>query len=340
MTTNLPSIANAQVPAHIAARMMGKPSALTQAALAVKSGTAVPRISLKQSRFRIIEDGEEFALNQLYLDCIVTDIVPAVSKTFYAKQWKPGDEPTAPDCSSIMGIAPDAGSPAPQSASCATCPKNQWGSKVTPQGTETKACADSRRIAVVSADAPEGTMYLLVIPAASMKEFNRYMKELAMRGIDPELVKTRISFDPTTDYPRLNFTFAGFLDEEAVQATVGRVMSPESRDIVGMNAAPAAQAPAIAAPAAQAPVEDPPTKGFGGGKKAAAPAAEAAPAVPAAEAAPAKGFGGKKAAAAPAAPAAPAAKPANEPSENVAVAGDGIAALEAELEGILGKKEG
>ena len=326
MTTNLPSLNNTKIPAYLQARM-GQQSAIVAAALTGGGGGGVPRISIKQSRFRLIEDGVETPLDSLHLDCAIVDVVPGVSKTFYLKPYNPGDEPTAPDCSSLLGDKPAPNSPAPQSETCAECPMNAWGSKLTPAGKETKACADTRRIAVVPADDPAGTMYLFIIPAASMASFKSYIKELGMRGIDPSVVRTRVTFDASSDYPKLQFQFAGFLDEEGATTALGRVRSVESQDVVGMLSAPTA-APALAAPKpAPAPVAAAPKPAPAPAPKPAAPVVESNVPPPAA----AKGFG-KKPAAAPA----PAPQAAPQPAPVVVAEGsEGLSALESQLDAML-----
>lgn len=330
--SNLPVLANAQLPAHLQGRV-GVPSVLTQAVLAGMTG-GVPKISIKQSRFRIVEGGEEYPLDTLHLDCIIVGAVAGVSKVYYAKAYNPKDEPAAPDCQSVIGDRPSADATTPQAASCAVCPHNVWGSKITPQGNETKACADSRRVAVVAADDPTGTIYLFTIPAASMKALGKYAKELGMRGVSPEMVRTRVTFDSSADFPKLEFGFAGFLDAESYAAVSGRIDTPEVKDVLGLLGQAAAPA-AIPAPAAQpqptpAPAPQPVAQP--------APQPTPEPAAPAAPSAPKRGFG--KGAAAPAAAAQPAPQPTPAPAAPAAPAytvaqGDGLASLEAQLDGLL-----
>ena len=274
---------NAAVPAHLAARV-GQLSPMMQAAISNMGGDSVPRLKLEQGRWRIREGGDEIMLDTLHADVIVVGLLPVESKTFYAKAYVPGQEPAAPDCASIRGDKPDMGSTSPQSATCSTCPQNVWGSKITPQGTETKACSDTRRLAVVSADDPSGTVYLLSVPAASLKNFKAYMKQLAVRGYSIDLVVTRLTAG-TANYPLYEFNALNFIDEDqssalAVVSNVDSVLGisglPTQVALPAPVAAPAKAAP-IAAPA-PAPVEAAPKKGFGGKKAAIAPAPAPAPA--------------------------------------------------------------
>jgi len=299
---------NIQVPAHLAARV-GVPSALSAALTGgLSSGQSFPKISIKASRFRIKEGDTETVLESTTLDVVVVGANPRLSKTWYAKQWTPDSEPQAPDCFSLDGVSPDPEATDPQNDLCASCPQNAWGSKVTPQGQQIKACADNKRLAVVAADDASGPVYLLSVTPAALKGLNQYQKELAVRGIPPEIVKTRVSFDTDASFPKLKFTFGGFLDAHTQQVVDGLFGTPEVKEITGETprqvVAPAPVAPKLAAPPpapkavarpapapapAPAPVEveveEPapaPKRGFGAAK--AAPKATPAPA-PAAAAA-------------------------------------------------------
>lgn len=284
---------NIKVPAHLAGRI-GQPSALAQAlGGGIGSGESIPRISLKGARFRIKEGENETVLDSTTLDIVIVGANPRLSKTWYAKPWTPDAEPSAPDCYSLDGIRPHPDSTNTQNDLCATCPHNAWGSKVTPMGQKIKACADQKRLAVVAADDPSGPIYLLQVTPAALKGLNQYQKELSMRGIAPEIVKTRISFDTDASFPKLLFGFGGFLDEPTMEAVDGLFGSSEVKAITGEEVAAPAPAP-VAAPkpqlvkAAPAPVQQveeeveeeapAPAPAKKRGFAAAAPAAEAAPA--------------------------------------------------------------
>lgn len=282
MSNIVPS--NIQIPAHLA-KVVGQPSALS-AALAggLAGGADYPRISIKGSRFRIIEGGTETVLEDIKLSVVVVGANPRLSKTYYAKQWTPDSEPSSPDCYSLDGIRPAGDSTDPQNDTCAGCPMNAWGSKVTPLGQQVKACADQKRLAVVAANDPEGPVYLLQVTPAALKGLGSYQKELQMRGIPVEAVKTVVTFDTNASFPKLLFKFGGFLDEDEYAAVEQLFGSDKVLEITGEKEAAAAPAPApqpkpkaAAKPAAKpAPVEEEeapaPKRGFGA--KAAAPVEE------------------------------------------------------------------
>lgn len=301
MSNELATINGLNIPAHIMARM-GQESAVAKSmAGGLGGGDNLPRISVKGSRFRIVEDGEETVLPTTYLDVVVIGSNPRMSKTYYAKAWDP-DDTGAPDCKSLGGVAPDDDSADKQSDLCATCPHNAWGSKTGPQGQKLKACADIKRLAVVSPDDLEGPVYLLQATASAFKDLAAYQKALTSRGIAPEVVKTRLTFDTKASFPKLEFSLSGFLEEEEI-AVVDRIINtPMVKMVTGesdpnllqtvavttpkpqlVKAAPA-PAPALApAPAPEAPAGAALKRGFGGGAKVAAAPAAAAPAKAAAK---------------------------------------------------------
>jgi len=276
---------NIKVPAHLAARVGGQ-SALAQSltgGLSSGSGDSYPRISIKGARFRIVDGDTETVLDSTTLEVVIVGANPRLSKTWYAKQWTPDSEPSAPECFSLDGIGPDPASTNPQNDLCASCPQNAWGSKVTPQGQQIKACSDLKRLAVVAADDPNGPIYLLQVTPAALKGLNQYQKELSVRGIPPEIVKTKVSFDTDASFPKLKFSFGGFLDEDT-QGVVDELFgSDRVKDITGEVPRTPVAVPKITPPTtkpvvkavevkeAPAPVPAPvaaPKRGFGAGTKA------------------------------------------------------------------------
>lgn len=274
MATSI-ALSNVQIPAHLANRI-GSQSVLTQSlAGGLSTGESFSRISIKGGRFRIIEDGVETLLDSMSLDVVVVGANPHLTKTFYAKQWTPDAEASAPDCFSHNGITPDASATTPQSDLCAKCPQNAWGSRVTPQGKEIKACSDQKTLAIVSADDADGSIYQLHVTPAALSNLSKYHKELSVRGIPAEIVRTKIAFDTDASFPKLTFSFNGFLDEATQGVVDGLFGSDEVKAITGESrignpvAIPVATKPVQAKPsvqvAAPAPVVEPApvTKGFG-----------------------------------------------------------------------------
>jgi hypothetical protein len=224
--------ADLKVPAHLAGRI-GAPSKLSDAIGSGLGSGGVPRISIKGARFRIIDEGSETVLPSLELEIVIVGAGMGRAKMWYAKQWTPDEEPTQPDCFSINGEAPDAAAINPQSDLCATCPQNAWGSRITPQGTQIKACPDYKRLAVVSTADPAGPVYLLQVTPAALKGLQEYRKTVTLRGIPFEIIATRVGFDTSASFPKLTFNFSRFLTAEE-QATIdARLGSDEVKEITG-----------------------------------------------------------------------------------------------------------
>ena len=224
---------NIQIPAHLANRI-GQPSALAQSIMGgITSGDSYPRISIKGSRFRIVEGGTETVMDTTALKVVIVGSNPRLSKTWYAAAWSKDAEPTAPDCYSLDGVGPHPDSTKPQNDLCASCPQNAWGSKTSQEGKQIKACADQKRLAVVAADDPTGPVYLLQVTPAALKGLNAYQKELAIRGIAPELIQTKISFDTDASFPKLIFSFGGFNDGDTQEAVDKLFGSREVIEITG-----------------------------------------------------------------------------------------------------------
>jgi hypothetical protein len=197
----------------------------------------------------------------------------------------------------LDGVSPHPDATNPQCDLCASCPHNAWGSKIAPNGQQLKACSDKKRLAVVAADDAEGPVYLLEVTPAAIKGLNAYQKELSMRGIAPEIVRTRVSFDTDASFPKLKFGLGGFLDEATMAAVDDLFGSDKVKEITGEvqaekpaalpppapRPAPvrqAAPAPAPEPEAEEEPAPQPKARGFGAAKPAAATPAASKPAAP------------------------------------------------------------
>ena len=240
--------AMSNIPAHIAA-LMGStsPAGLGADLSGGLNKGSIPRISLKASRFRIVENGNEIRLKETELDVIIVGANPGLSKTYYERAWDPDDEPAAPDCWSMDGTFPDESIADPIHDKCATCPKNQWGSKLTPAGKQIKACADQKRLAVVSADDP-GTVYLVQVTPAALQGLSAYNGQLQARGLEPNWITTTLSFDDEASFPKLIFSFGGFPTADALER-VSELDPDEVRRVVYGDLTIPAPQKAIEAPA-------------------------------------------------------------------------------------------
>jgi hypothetical protein len=159
---------------------------------------------------------------------------------------------------------------------------------------------------------------LLSVTPAALQGLGQYQKELAVRGIPAEIVRTKVSFDTDASFPKLKFSFGGFLDE-ATQAQVDTLFGTEQvRTITGELRSTPQPVPQVAAPAPVAP------KPAAVKQPAPTPVAEPAPAV--------KGFGAAAPQPAPVQQPAPVVTaPADNASPSVASLADEIAALVGEV---------
>ena len=216
-------------------------SALTKQ-LAGRSG--VKRIVPKNGIFRKMVGGEEMGKIKGDLSAIIVNAAPKVGRIFYMKQWSPEAEPTAPDCFSNDGNAPDAGSANPQSDRCDSCKQNIKGSG---QGNS-KACRYSQRIALVLEEdfgtSLEGEVYQMNLASKSLfgegagdntHTFGNYTKYLANNGKSLDYVVTSISFNEENDNQSVLFTPTRFINKTEYAVTSVVAAKPEVQKMVVMT---------------------------------------------------------------------------------------------------------
>lgn len=228
------------------------------AALAEKATTNIHSIGIKASRWRLRDpQDEELVVPDTFLDVIMVDANPNTSKMYYAGPYDPNKEGTGPDCWSDNGITPATSTQSRQAESCAQCPHNVRGSKVTPTGALTKACADSVKLAVVLAANPAGAVYLLRVPAASLKNMYGYIEAAVNRKIDVSEFITRLEFDPEADFPKIKFSAkedpnhveGRHLNAEQIKAVAAVSNTPELQTVIGLKDVAPQQSQPVALPA-------------------------------------------------------------------------------------------
>lgn len=177
---------------------------------------------------------------------------PHLSKTWYENGWDENST-NPPDCSSANGVVPDNGVPKKQSNTCATCPRNQWGTAAN--GGKGKACGDHRRLAITpAADIPNeafGGPMLLRCPAASLQDLASFDAKYKQAGYPYFSLVVKIAFDPKESYPKLVFSAVRPLTE----AEGKLVMVLRNSDAVARVIADAPPPQATALPAQAAPQE-------------------------------------------------------------------------------------
>lgn len=201
----------------------------------ITSGFAV--VSVRGKVFRIKHRGEERDITnddgdpRASIEVIIVKASPHIAKIFYEQGYVEGSN-SPPDCWSVDGRVPDAASPKRQSPTCAGCPQNAWGSRVTPAGNKGKACADSKRLAVVPMQDIDNEFFggpmLMRVPPASLSELKTYSDKLNQMGYPAYAVATRIRLDPKAEYPRLTFGAIRALTEEEA----AKVLDMRESDVV------------------------------------------------------------------------------------------------------------
>jgi len=183
--------------------------------LAGNGTPAIKRIVPKNGIFRKVVGGEEMGKLKGDLNAIIVGASPKVGRIFYAKQWSPDAEPTAPDCFSNNGQTPDPGAANSQANRCDECKQNIKGSGMN----NSKACRYSRRLAVVLEHdfdtALQGSVYQINLsskslfgesPADNTHMFENYTKYLANNGKSLDYTVTQLSFNEDNDNQSLLFT--------------------------------------------------------------------------------------------------------------------------------------
>lgn len=212
--------------------------------LTAHAGGGFPVISIKGKVFAIVRDGERTVLPNpkdpespaTAIDVVLLKANKGTSKVFYLKGYdKDSSEGQKPDCYSSDGIEPAADAQNKQAKKCATCPHNQWGSRVTEKGnSKGKACADTVRMAVAAAGQVNEPM-LLRVPPASIKALGEYGQMLAKRGVGYNMVVTKVAFDMEAESPKLTFKPVGFLDDAAFAEVQEVVSSDVVQNILGAS---------------------------------------------------------------------------------------------------------
>jgi|SRR5262245_1525376 len=286
--------ANPQLPAAIA-KLASLATLETTNELSGGVTSGFPIISYKGKVWRIRKGGEETLHvdndgNALpTIDVILVQANPTLSKIHYDKQYEEGSNDT-PRCFSNDGVRPDASVQDPINPTCANCPMNAWGSRITPQGKKARACSDARRMAVVFAndlyDNGDDCMKLLLrVPPASLNPLKDYAeKVLAPKGIPFFGIVTRIGFDVQAAHPQFTFKPARFVNDEEAEAIIRLRGSEDVRRILAeaqeFPAAAAAEASGEdqQAGSAAAPAAAPPAKATTAAAGAAKPKAAMRPA--------------------------------------------------------------
>ena len=218
-------------------------SELSKALADSGGGSTTRRITMAKGVFRRIVNGKEAGrVKDGFLNAIIINALPKVSRQFYASSYDPDAAPTLPDCWSNLGDVPDAKASNPQGVSCATCPQNIEGSGNNGKG---RACRFNRRIAVVLENDMSGDIYQFSIPAKSLfgkgvgntHPFESYIKFLPANGESIDRIVTQISFDENETADVLKFTPVRHLTEEEIDVVEVAQQSPDCKRVIQLTVA-------------------------------------------------------------------------------------------------------
>ena len=218
-------------------------SELSKALADSGGGSTSRRITMSKGVFRRIVNGKEAGkVKDGFLNVIVINALPKVSRQFYATAFDPDAAPTLPDCWSNQGDVPDAKAANPQSASCATCPQNIDGSGTNGKG---RACRFNRRVAVLLENDMSGDIYQFNIPAKSLfgkgvgntHPFESYIKFLPANGESIDRIITQIAFDENETADVLKFTPVRHLTDEEIDVVETAQATQESKRVIQLTVA-------------------------------------------------------------------------------------------------------
>lgn len=215
MSSNLAKIDLNNLPAHLRAA----PEETTNefGAGIGSGGLGVPVLSIRGKEFRFRSEGQEFSTGERTLDVILLASRPHVSKRWFGQSYESGST-VAPACASTDGVRPDSGEDR-QADKCSTCPRNQFGSKITPSGKKGKECNDYKRLIVLPVI--DGVLQeqpvVLDLPWTSLKKsrddktdtmfLHEFTGALVRHGIRVPAVVTTLKFT-SAEYPQVGFSMA------------------------------------------------------------------------------------------------------------------------------------
>lgn len=257
----------APLPAYLANKQA---STRVQDALAVFGSPQPPSISMRGGKLSFVDESgnqelvetfaakkDRFGVQGVYLDCVLIDMNPHISKVWFDKPFDPNGDWTPPDCWSDNGIGASRQASRPQSALCSTCPNNVWGSAVSNiSGKGTKACHDVQKFALLIPG--DDTVYQLRVPPNSRKNMREYLGWFRDKGaVDYTDVLTCIYFDPDQQFT-LKFVAKCFLDDELVRPVEDKIWERRDRVLAVKETDTVVGRNDVAVRASAHPVDPPP----------------------------------------------------------------------------------
>lgn len=224
-------------------------------------GMTGKRISIRGSKFRMIVDGEQVAVNKSDKLNIVILNAADIARTYYEGAFDP-DNPSAPTCWSSDTRAPAADVPEDQrqASRCADCPMNVKGSGQN----DSRACRFSQRLAVALEGDLE-TVYQVQLPATSifgeaknnLMGLQAYVKFLSAHQTPAIAVLTEMQFDEDATAPKLYFRPVRGLDEDEVRLALEMRESEDAMKAIEFTVGQTDGTPKAPAPAAKPAAKKP-----------------------------------------------------------------------------------
>ena len=221
-TKNVPAVKKSTAVASYVDRMAALAKEATKIEESVSSGSF---ISFKGGRLSY--QGNQIKGDEL--DVIVIDHV--LENCYYPANFD-ADNPTPPICYAFgredAEMAPHPNVKEPQASKCAECEWNKFGTSDNGKG---KACKNTRRLAVIPADAAASTdkvmsaeAAFIKVPVTSVKGWASYVRALsAMDNIPPLGAITTVGVVPDSKSQfKATFQKAGLVDGDVIPAILDR----------------------------------------------------------------------------------------------------------------------
>ena len=147
------------------------------------------------------EDGNVEYLKEL--DCVI--VYTHKTNSWWGADFGASQDGSSPICSSMdgkIGVNTETG----RVMSCATCPNNQYGSAIGPNGDRGrgKACKNMSRLYLLLSGSPD--LYMLTVPPTSMRDVDRALKKMLMSGMSYTGTVIRLSLERTVNAAGVNYS--------------------------------------------------------------------------------------------------------------------------------------
>jgi hypothetical protein len=216
MSNELMKLAGGELSADIIAKLQQQ-SEQERARIGASGGGDVISINNGKKLFVLPNEQEVSELEAHIIDF-------AYRNEYYIGAWNP-KEITPPACFAIAPtdsqLVPSENSPLKQSETdCATCQQNQYGSHTNGAG---KACKNTVILALLPPgdEAAEHDIWVVKASPTAIRAFNKYASKVSQMNIPLGVVRTKLYFDPATDYASVRFDAMG-IDADMIEVVESR----------------------------------------------------------------------------------------------------------------------